>query len=120
MGADDIAILRARHRADDRPAFTRSGCAPVDWEVVLGTRCRVRGKADMINPIWTSHRNGPPEMATARLSRRAWSPTMELTPRLQPHLEIYSYIATEYNGDSCAAFVGEAHRDALAVNSFGP
>ena len=88
MGADDITILWARHRADDRSAFARAGRAPIDPEGVLGTRCRVRGKADMVNPIGASHRNEPPEMATARLSRRAWSPTMELTMQPQPHQQI--------------------------------
>ena len=59
MGADDVAILRAGHRANHRSAFARAGCAPVDREVVLGTRCRVRGNTNMVNSIGTSHRHGP-------------------------------------------------------------
>ena len=59
MGADDVAVLRTRHRADHRPAFARAGSAPVDREVKLGARCRVRGNPDMVNPIGASHRNGP-------------------------------------------------------------
>jgi hypothetical protein len=42
---------------------------------------------------------------------------MELTPRPQPHVQIYSYIATEYNGDSCAAFVGPIGRPALTLSA---
>jgi hypothetical protein len=59
MGADDVAILWARDRANHRSAFARAGCAPVDRVVVLGTRCRVRGNTNMVNPIGTSHRHGP-------------------------------------------------------------
>src|ERR1700730_3528285 len=59
MGTDDVAILWARDRANHRSAFTRAGCAPVDRVVVLGTRCRVRGNTNMVNPIGTSHRHGP-------------------------------------------------------------
>ena len=59
MGADDIAILRARHRANHRPALARAGCAPADREVKLGPRSRVRSNTNMVNPIGTSHRNGP-------------------------------------------------------------
>src|SRR5882724_4259678 len=57
MAADDVAILRTRHRADHRSAFARAGCAPVDREAVLGTRCRVRGNPDMVNQVRTSHRH---------------------------------------------------------------
>ena len=59
MGADDIAVLRARHRTNDGPAFTRAGCAPADREFKFGTRRGVRGYPNMVNPIGTSHRNGP-------------------------------------------------------------
>ena len=67
MGTDHIAILRAGHRANHRSALTRARCAPGDREVKLGTRCRVGGDANMVNPIGTSHRHkpqngdGPPE-----------------------------------------------------------
>src|SRR5882724_805290 len=56
MGADDVAILRAGHRANHRSAFARAGCAPVDREAVLCARCRVRGNPDMVNPVGASHR----------------------------------------------------------------
>src|ERR1700732_2329857 len=57
MGADDVAILRARYRANHRSAFARAGCAPVDREAVLCARCGVRGDPDMVNPVGTSHRH---------------------------------------------------------------
>ena len=59
MGTDDVAILWARDRANHRSAFARAGRAPADRVVVLGTRCRVRGNTNMVNPIGTSHRHGP-------------------------------------------------------------
>ncbi len=59
MGTDDVAILRARHGANHRSALARAGCAPGDREVVLGTRRRVRGNTNMVNPIGASHRHGP-------------------------------------------------------------
>ena len=59
MGADDVAILRARHRADDRSALARGGGAPLDREAQLGARRRMRGNADMVNPIGTSHHDSP-------------------------------------------------------------
>ena len=59
MGTDDVAILWARDRANYRSAFARAGCAPVDRVVVFGTRCRVRGNTNVVNPIGTSHRHGP-------------------------------------------------------------
>ena len=58
MGADDIAVLRAGYRADDRTALARAGRAPLDRELELASRRRMRGDPDMINPIGTSHR-GP-------------------------------------------------------------
>jgi hypothetical protein len=51
MGADHVAVLRARHRADHRSALARAGRAPGDREVELGTRRRVRRNANMVNPI---------------------------------------------------------------------
>jgi len=59
MATDDIAILRAGHRANHRSAFARAGCTPVDREVELGARRRVRSDADMVNPIGASHCHGP-------------------------------------------------------------
>ena len=59
MRADDVAVLRARHSADHRSAFARAGCAPGNREFKLGTRCRVRRNANMINAIGTSHRHEP-------------------------------------------------------------
>ena len=59
MGADDVAVLRARYGADDRATFARGGRAPVNREFELGTRRRVRRNANMINPIGTSHRHEP-------------------------------------------------------------
>ena len=43
MGADHVAVLRPRHRADDRSAFARAGRAPVDGKLHLrpGTGCEV-------------------------------------------------------------------------------
>ena len=76
MRADHVAVRRARHRTDHRSAFARAGCAPGDREFELGTRCRVRRNANMINPIGTVIATNP-ETATARLDRRAWSPTIK-------------------------------------------
>ena len=59
MGADAVAILRARHRANHWSALARAGSTPGDREVKPGTRRRVRGNANMVNPIGTSHRHGP-------------------------------------------------------------
>ena len=59
MAADHVAILRARHSTDHRPAFACAGGAPADREVELGTRRRVRGDTNMVNPIGASH-HGPP------------------------------------------------------------
>src|ERR1700755_3259838 len=96
MGADDVAILRAGDRADDRAAFARARRTPLDREVELAARRRMRGEPDMVNPIGTSHRGLSfswalmpgllalerwPQMATARLNRRASSPTTKFTVR---------------------------------------
>ena len=59
MGADDVAILRARHGTDHRTAFAGAGGTPVDREFLLGTRGRMRSDTDVVNPIGTSHRSGP-------------------------------------------------------------
>ena len=66
MGPDDVAILRARHRADYRSALARAGGTPLDREGELGARRRMRGNAYVVNPIGTSHHgplngDGPPK-----------------------------------------------------------
>src|SRR5580692_594202 len=58
MGADDVAVLRAGYRADDRTALARAGRAPLDRELELAARRRMRSDPDMVNPVGTSHR-GP-------------------------------------------------------------
>ena len=55
MGADHVAVRRARHRSDDRSALARAGGAPVDGELVLAARRGMRGKADMVDPIGARH-----------------------------------------------------------------
>ncbi|CCD99338.1 hypothetical protein BRAS3809_2590011 [Bradyrhizobium sp. STM 3809] len=67
MAADDVAILRPRHRADHRAALARACRAPVEREVMLGAWHRVRGQADVIRAVGASHRTATPKTATARL-----------------------------------------------------
>ena len=71
MGADDVAVLRARHRADDRPALARGG-AP-QW---IGKSSLAPGAGCEVRRIWSvrlerviarpQNGDGPPR-------RRAWS-----------------------------------------------
>ena len=55
MAADNVAVARPGNRADDGPALTRGLRAPVNREMVLGARIRMRGEADMVGAIRASH-----------------------------------------------------------------
>ena len=98
VAADDIAVVRAGHRADDRTAFARAGRPPLDREVEFASRGRMRGDPDMVNSVGRGHRRLSfrhdfpgfvpralfglerwPQMATARLNRRASSATPKIT-----------------------------------------
>ena len=67
MAADHVAVLRPRHRADDRPALARASSAPLQREMMLGAWHRVRGQANVIRAVGASHRTATPKTATARL-----------------------------------------------------
>ena len=107
-GRDTVPMIGPRSRAVAAPQWIGNQ---------LGARLRMRGQADMVSPIGTviatvpPNGDGPPE-------RRAWSPTMELTR--YSRIYKYSYIATEYNGNSHAAFVGRPIGVTRPFNSFGP
>ena len=55
MGADDVAVLWARHGADDGATFARAGRPPMDRELEFAPRCRMGRDPDMVNPVGTSH-----------------------------------------------------------------
>jgi len=55
VAADDIAVARPRDSADDRSALPRVGCAPVDRQMVLCARIRMRGQPNMVGAIGTGH-----------------------------------------------------------------
>jgi hypothetical protein len=46
-----VAVLGTRYRANHRCPRARAGGTSGDQEVELGTRCRMRGNTDMVNPI---------------------------------------------------------------------
>ena len=51
MGADDVAVLEPRHRADDRSALARRGRAPMNRKARLAARLRMGGQADVIGAV---------------------------------------------------------------------
>src|SRR5215472_2178608 len=59
MAADDVAILRARYRADDRTAGARVRGAPVDRKGGLPARLRMRGEADVVGTVRAAHDQTP-------------------------------------------------------------
>ena len=67
MAADHVAIARARHRADDRPAGVRIGCAPMDRKSGLPARLRMGGQADVVGTVRAAH-DQTPKKPTARRS----------------------------------------------------
>jgi hypothetical protein len=74
VAADDVAVLRPRHRADDRTALARGRRVPADRKALLGARRRMGGEADVVGAVRASHGSGPevrPKMMTARRLRRA-------------------------------------------------
>ena len=63
--ADDVAVSRPRHGADDGSALACCRRTPGDREAGLCPRCRVGGEPNMIGPVGTGHRcpqeaYGPP------------------------------------------------------------
>ena len=58
MAADDIAVARSRHRADDRPAIARTGGTPVNREPRFAAGLGMRGEANMIGSVQTGHCKG--------------------------------------------------------------
>ena len=75
MGADDVAVGRVRHRADDRAALLRVGGAPADREAGGGgVRLGMGGEPDMGRAVGRGHRELPRLERTglpATLVRRA-------------------------------------------------
>jgi hypothetical protein len=71
MAANDVTIVGPRYGAYDRPAFARSRSAPFDWKTMLGARIWMRGQANMVSAIGSSHCKANLEMNTARRLRRA-------------------------------------------------
>ena len=67
MRADDVAVLRPRHRADDGSALARRRRAPGNGKARLGARRRMRGEANMVGAVRTAH-DRCPKMPTARRS----------------------------------------------------
>jgi hypothetical protein len=55
VAADDIAVARSGYGADDRSALPRVGCAPLDRQMVLCARIRMRGQPNMVGAIGTGH-----------------------------------------------------------------
>ena len=66
MTADDIAVLRPRHRADDRPALARAGRAPFDRERQFCAGLGMRREPDVVGAIGTVHRVNPKRQKTRR------------------------------------------------------
>src|SRR4051794_40836814 len=71
MAADHVAVLRARPRADDRPAGACVGGAPVDREGGLAARLRMGGEADVVGTVRAAH-DQTPKKPTARRSDGPW------------------------------------------------
>src|SRR5262249_43428640 len=51
MAADDIAVLRLWHCANDRTARTRTPRAPMDWKTRLSARLRMGGETNVIGSV---------------------------------------------------------------------
>jgi len=51
MAADDIAMLRPGHRADDRPAFAGVRSAPANRKAQFAARLRMGGEANMVDAV---------------------------------------------------------------------
>ena len=72
MAADDVTVIWARDGADHRTAFARGGSTPMQGEMVLGVRIRMRGQPDMVGAIVSESLQMSLQMKTARRLRRAW------------------------------------------------
>jgi hypothetical protein len=66
MTTDDIAVLRPRYRADDRPALARACRTPFDRERQFCAGLRMRREPDVIGAIGTIHRMNPKRRKTRR------------------------------------------------------
>ena len=72
MGADDVAVMKPRHRADDRSPRASRGRAPVDREARLAARLRMGGETDVIGAVGRHVRSvagKPNSPATRRCGR---------------------------------------------------
>ena len=61
MTADDVAILRLRHRTDDRAALARGRRTPFDRKAQLRPGLGMRGEPDMFTAIRPIHQKPSPK-----------------------------------------------------------
>ena len=89
MTADHVAILRLRHRTDDRAARARGRRTPFDRKAQVRSGLGMRGEPDMFTAIRPIHQNqvrklfDPPQRRVAR-------DLSEVKAAAQPHHRNYS------------------------------